>query len=217
MTQRHEFTVTGTELLAESPILALRRDQVTMPGGSTAHREIVEHFGAVAVVALNGAGEVAVVEQYRHAVGRRLLELPAGLLDMAGEDELRCAKRELVEEAGLEAKQWSVLVDLVTSPGFAEEAVRVFLARDLREVERPPAEEEEADMALSWMPLDVARGAVMRGEVVNSIAIAGILAASEVIAGRATPRPTDTPFELRPASLANRREAAGVTPDMKRI
>lgn len=213
----HEFTVGGSELLAESPILALRRDQVHMPGGNVANREIVEHFGAVAVVALNDAGEIAVVEQYRHAVGRRLVELPAGLLDMAGEDELTCAKRELVEEAGLEAEDWSVLVDLVTSPGFAEEAVRVFFARQLREVPRPPAEDEEADMSVRWMPLTQAREAVMRGEIVNSIAIAGVLAASEVTAGRAAPRPVDTPFDYRPSSLARRRTAAGVGPDMKRI
>ncbi|WP_269150537.1 MULTISPECIES: NUDIX domain-containing protein [Corynebacterium] len=213
----HEFTVVDSELLQESPILAMRRDTVTMPGGSQASREVVEHFGAVAVVALNERDEVAVVKQYRHAVRRRLLELPAGLLDVAGEDELTGAKRELVEEAGLEAASWSVLVDLVTSPGFAEEAVRVFLARELREVPRPPAEEEEADMALTWMPLEQAREAVLRGEIVNSIAIAGVLAASEVQAGRATPRSADAPFELRPTSLAKRRVAAGITPDMKRI
>lgn len=213
----HEFTVVDSELLQESPILAMRRDAVTMPGGAQASREVVEHFGAVAVVALNDRNEVAVVKQYRHAVRHRLLELPAGLLDVAGEDELTGAKRELVEEAGLEAANWSVLVDLVTSPGFAEEAVRVFLARELREVPRPPAEEEEADMTLTWMPLEQAREAVLRGEIVNSIAIAGVLAASEVQAGRATPRSTDAPFELRPTSLAKRRVAAGITPDMKRI
>lgn len=209
----HEFTVTGSELLAQSPILALRRDRVEMPGGKVANREIVEHFGAVAVVALNEAGEIAVVEQYRHAVRRRLLELPAGLLDMSGEDELTCAKRELVEESGLEAGNWAVLVDLVTSPGFAEEAVRVFLARNLREVPRPPAEDEEADMTVRWLPLEQARDAVLRGKIVNSIAIAGVLAASEVAAGRATPRSVDTPFEYRPTSLAKRRTG----PDLKRI
>lgn len=216
-TQRHEFTVTDSELLIDAPILALRRDTVTMPGGSTATREVVEHFGAVAVVAVDGEGRIAMVEQYRHTVGRRLWELPAGLLDIAGEDALTTAERELVEEAGLKAADWSVLVDLVTSPGFAEEAVRIFLATGLTETERPEAEDEEADMDFAWVPLEQARRGVMEGRTTNSIAIAGILSASEVLAGRAEARGTDTPFELRPVHLPDRRRAQGVIPDMKKI
>lgn len=215
--ERHVFEVTESELLIDAPILALRRDTVTMPGGSTAHREVVEHFGAVAVVAVDDNGRIAMVEQYRHTVGLRLWELPAGLLDFAGEDALETAKRELVEEAGLVADSWSVLVDLVTSPGFAEEAVRVFLATGLKETKRPEAEEEEADMAFDWVPLEQARASVMTGEIANSIAIAGILSASEVLAGRAEARSTDTPFELRPTHLAERRRSQGIEPDMKRI
>lgn len=213
----HDFTVTDSQLLVDAPILALRRDRLAMPGEREANREIVEHFGAVAVVALDADGRVAMVEQYRHSVGRRLLELPAGLLDIHAEPELDTARRELYEEAGLEADTWAVLVDLVTSPGFAEEAVRVFIARGLHEVERPEAEDEEADMDLRWAPLAEARAAVMRGEIVNSIAVAGILAAGEVEAGRAVPRGTDEPFTLRPTSLAARRAAQGTVPDMKRI
>ena len=151
----HEFTVTGSEVVLDAPIIAVRRDQVVMPGGNEAAREIVEHFGAVAVVALDEHGRVTLVEQYRHSVGERLLELPAGLLDMHAEDELTCAKRELQEEAGLAADEWGVLVDLVTSPGFAEEAVRVFIARGLHEVERPEPENEEADMDFSWVDLEL--------------------------------------------------------------
>lgn len=213
---RHEFTVTDSELLVDAPILALRRDTVTMPGGNTAKREIVEHFGAVAVVALDDQQRIAMVEQYRHSVGARLWELPAGILDFAGEDELNTAKRELVEEAGLEAAEWSLLVDLVTSPGFAEEAVRIFLASDLSHVERPDAEDEEADMDFAWVPLDDARAAVMDGRITNSIAIAGVLAASEVVAGRATARSTDVPFALRPTHMADRRQKQGIVPDMKK-
>lgn len=213
----HDFAVKDSQLLIDAPIVALRRDTLAMPGGREANREIVEHFGAVAVVALDAEGRVAMVEQYRHSVRRRLLELPAGLLDFYQEPELETAKRELREEAGLAAAEWGVLVDLVTSPGFAEEAVRVFIARGLTQVERPEAEDEEADMDLKWLPLAQAREAVMRGEIVNSIAVAGILAASEVEAGRAAPRGTDEPFELRPTSLAERRAERGVVPDMKRI
>lgn len=213
----HQFEVESSQVLVDAPILALRRDRVTMPGGTSADREIVEHFGAVAVVALDDDGRVALVEQYRHSVGKRLLELPAGLLDIFEEDELNCAKRELVEEAGLEAQQWDVLVDLVTSPGFAEEAVRVFIARGLREVERPEAENEEADMGLTWMDLGEAADAVLRGDIVNSIAVSGILAATRVEAGQSEPRSVDEPFELRPTSLPKRRAAQGAVPDMKKI
>lgn len=219
---QHTFTVHDSEVLVESPILGLRRDEVEMPGGKRSYREIVEHFGAVAIVAhrinaSTGASEIAMVKQYRHCVGQRLWELPAGILDVAHEPELTCAQRELEEEAGLAAESWGVLVDLVTSPGFCEEAVRVFLAEDLREIARPEATDEEADMAFRWMGLDEATAMIFRGEVVNSIAIAGILSAREVLSGRATARPVDTPFEFRPRHLAERRIAQGVEPDMKRI
>lgn len=213
----HEFTVTESEVLLEAPIIAVRRDQVVMPGGTTAAREIVEHFGAVAVVAIDDEGRVALVEQYRHSVGQRLLELPAGLLDIHAEDELECAKRELQEEAGLAAEEWGVLVDLVTSPGFAEEAVRVFIAQGLREVDRPEAEDEEADLQLSWVGVDDAAAKALAGEITNSIAVSGILAAARLLASGASPRSVDEPFRFRPASLANRRSAKGIVPDMKRI
>ena len=213
----HQFRTVGTEQLLDAPIIAVRRDDVVMPGEVVAQREVVEHLGAVAVVALDDSNRVAMVEQYRHSVRRRLLELPAGILDIAGEGELETAKRELQEEAGLAAAEWGLLVDVVTSPGFAEEAVRVFLARDLSEVERPEAEDEEADMDLHWLPLDSAREAVMAGRITNSIAVAGILAASEVVAGRADARDVAEPFDLRPTSMPERRVADGIEPDMKRI
>ena len=213
----HNFEVLDSHLLHDAPIIALRRDRLLMPGGTTSNREIVEHFGAVAVVAMDDEGCIAMVEQYRHSVGRRLWELPAGILDIYQEAELETAKRELQEEAGLAADDWAVLVDVVTSPGFAEEAVRIFLARGLHEVERPEAEHEEADMDFAWVALDEARARVMRGEIVNSIAVAGILAASEVAAGRAEPRDVAEPFDLRPSSLASRRSRAGIIPDMKQI
>lgn len=211
-----EFTTSTSELLLEAPIIAVRRDCVTMPGGREAAREVVEHFGAIAVVAFDGK-RIALVTQYRHSVGRRLVELPAGLLDVAHEDELECAKRELVEEAGLEAATWSVIADLVTSPGFADEAVRVFLAQDLTETARPDAQDEEADMTMQWVDLDQAVEMILRGEIVNSIAISGILAANQVINHGGSARGVDASFELRPQALAKRRIDEGFTGDMKRI
>ncbi|CCI83624.1 NUDIX domain-containing protein [Corynebacterium otitidis] len=213
----HTFEVTSSRILLEAPIIAVRSDEVTMPGGGSATREVVEHFGATAIAAVDDDGRVAMVRQYRHTVGRRLWELPAGLLDVAGEDPLDCARRELVEEAGLKAESWGLLLDLVPSPGYGAETIRVFLARGLRPTERPEAAEEEADMELEFWDLDEAVNAALDGRVVNSIAVAGLFAAREVLSGRREPRSTDEPFDLRPEALARRRRAAGVEPDMKRI
>ncbi|GAB3943511.1 NUDIX domain-containing protein [Corynebacterium tapiri] len=218
MFKNHEFSVVSSEYLVESPILGLRRDTVVMPGGTQASREVVEHFGAVAVAAVDEEGRVAMVRQYRHSVGQRLLELPAGLLDIAGEDPLEAAQRELVEEAGLAAASWTVLTDVMNSPGYCDEACRIFLATGLRSVERPESEDdEEADMSNQWVSLAEARAQILRSEIMNSIAVAGIFAASEVLAGRGSGRPADCPFPARPMRLAQRREAAGIAPDMKRL
>lgn len=212
----HSFTVTDSELLQEAPILALRRDTVSMPDGSHVGREIVEHFGAVAVVAFDGA-RIAMVKQYRNAVGRRLWELPAGLLDVADEDPLICAQRELQEEAGLAAAHYRLLIDVANTPGICDEAVRVYLAESLVEVPRPEASEEEADMTLHWIPLDEAVRMVFAGEVHNASTVAGILCAQQVIAGEQAARSVEEPFDLRPTALAQRRKAAGITGDMKRM
>lgn len=211
---RHSFEVVDSEIILDAPIIAVRRDEVTMPGGTTAHREVVEHFGAVSIAAVDSHNRIAMVEQYRHSVGRRLWELPAGLLDIKDEDELVAAKRELQEEAGLAAEQWSVLVDVVNSPGFCEEACRIYLAQDLREVERIiPSGDEEADMDHTWVDLDEAVNKVMAGEVSNSIAVAGIFAAHRAVIEGARTRPVDTDFDLRPTGLAQRRKG----PDMKNL
>ena len=213
---QHRFEIIDSQVLLDAPIIGVRRDTVRMPGGGAAKREIVEHFGAVAIVAYDGTA-IALVKQYRHSVQRRLWELPAGLLDVAGEDPLTCARRELVEEVGLEAARWELLTDLVCSPGFCEEAVRIYLAEDLSATTQPEPEDEEADMELRWVDIDEAKNMVLRGEVSNSIAIAGIMIAAERIAGKSPGRAVDEPFELRPQGLAGRRRAAGLDGDMKHI
>lgn len=214
----HDFVVTDSELLGESPILAVRRDTLVMPGGNQATREVVEHFGAVAIAAVDERGRIAMVHQYRHSVRRRLWELPAGLLDIADEDPLLGARRELAEEAGLAASEFAVLADLVTSPGFCEEVCRVYLATGLSEVARPESDgDEEADLTFRWVDLAEARARVLSGEITNSIAVAGIFAASEVLERDGTPREPDASFDLRPTSLPRRRQRDGVVPDMKKI
>ena len=210
----HDFKVLSSQLLFDAPIIAVRKDELAMPNEQVAYRDVVEHMGAVAVAAVNDAGEIAMVHQYRHAVKRRLWELPAGLLDVKDESELAGAQRELVEEAGLKAAQWSVLADIVTSPGFCEETARVYLAQDLIEVERPEAfGDEEADMDFAWIKLDEAVAKVLSGEINNSIAVTGIFAAWEVLNGHGQARDVTAPFDLRPTSIATRRSG----PDLKKI
>lgn len=148
----HEFTTVASETVYVGKILALRADEVAMPGGGTARREVVEHFGAVGIVALDENNNVALILQYRHPVGRRLWELPAGLLDVGGEAPHLSAARELEEEAGLAARDWAVLVDVVSAAGFSDESVRIFLATGLTDVGRPEAHDEEADLELRWFP-----------------------------------------------------------------
>ena len=209
----HDFKVLSSQLLFDAPIIAVRKDELAMPNEQVAYRDVVEHMGAVAVAAVNDAGEIAMVHQYRHAVKRRLWELPAGLLDLKDESELAGAQRELVEEAGLKAAQWSVLADIVTSPGFCEETARVYLAQDLIEVERPEAfGDEEADMDFAWIKLDEAVAKVLAGEINNSIAVTGIFAAWQVLNGHGQARDVTAPFDLRPTSIATRRSG----PDLKK-
>jgi 8-oxo-dGDP phosphatase len=149
----HDFETVDSETLYVGKIFALRADEVRMPGGATARREVVEHFGAVAIVALDDDGNVVLVHQYRHPVRRRLWELPAGLLDFGDEAPDVTAARELEEEAGLAAGRWHVLVDVIAAPGFSDESVRVFLATELTDVDRPEAHDEEADLTVTRVPL----------------------------------------------------------------
>jgi 8-oxo-dGDP phosphatase len=203
----HSFDTASSETLYTGQIFALRRDRVRMPGGTTAVRDVVEHYGAVAIVALDDDGNIPMVYQYRHPFGRRLWELPAGLLDAVGEPPLDTAMRELQEEAGLQASAWQVLVDLNSAPGFSDESVRVYLATGLTEVARPEAHHEEADMTMRWFPIAEAARRVFSGEIVNSIAIAGILAAHAVTTGFAQPRPVDSPWIDKPTKLIARKAA----------
>ena len=201
----HIFETASSETLHTGKIFALRRDQVRMPGGKVVTREVVEHFGAVGIVAIDDDGNIPLVYQYRHAFGRRLWELPAGLLDISGEAAHLTAARELHEEAGLQASTWQVLVDLDSTPGFSDESVRVYLATGLSEVDRPEAHDEEADMTLQWYPLAEATRKVLSGEIVNAIAVAGILAAHAVTNGFAHPRSVDSPWIDKPTAFVARK------------
>ncbi|MGW6691398.1 NUDIX domain-containing protein [Streptomyces sp. NPDC054961] len=183
---------------------AVASDEVRMPDGSVARRDYQVHPGSVCVLALDEEERVLVLSQYRHPVGRRLWELPAGLLDVVGENPLHGAQRELSEEAHVKAGDWRVLADFYASPGGSDEAIRIFLARGVSEADGERYSEsgsEEADMQLAWVPLpELVRG-VLAGEIGNPGLVTGVLALSAALAregGLEALRPADAPWPARP-------------------
>jgi ADP-ribose pyrophosphatase len=140
-------------------------------------REYVDHTGAVAVLAFNEKEELLLMKQYRRPVGKFLMELPAGLLDVPGESLLDCAKRELAEEASLDAASWSELISFHTTPGGNNEAITIFVAKELSETNLVfEATGEEADMPKSWVPINEAVNLVLTGQIMSPSAVVGIMA-----------------------------------------
>jgi 8-oxo-dGTP pyrophosphatase MutT (NUDIX family) len=175
------WPVKGRPRRAKGAFVVLRTDQVRMPEGDVAARDVVEHPGAVAVVALDDAGRVLLIRQYRHPAGHFLWEIPMGVRDVPGEPPQRTGERELCEETGYTARTWHVLADCFTTPGISTERVTVYLARRLAEVpdaERgPPLRHEEAHLEPAWVPLEQAVQLFLAGELHNGVTAVGILAA----------------------------------------
>jgi 8-oxo-dGDP phosphatase len=175
------WPVVSSAELGRGAMVRLRKDMVRMPDGETVGRDVLEHPGAVAVLALDAGERVLMIRQYRHPVGRLLWEIPAGLRDVAGEPLRATAERELLEEAGYRAADWRVLVDFFSSPGISTERIRIFLARGLAlvpEAERSYVpEHEEAYLQLAWVPLDQAAARVLAGDLHNGVTGLGILSA----------------------------------------
>ena len=183
-----QWPVVGDPSYLRGVLVTLRTDQVQMPGGDLAQRDVIEHPGAVAIVALDGDGQVLLIRHYRHPVGHLLWEIPAGLRDVAGEDPRATAERELLEEAGYRARDWQELADFFTSPGILTERVRVFLARGLTfvpESERGvnPPQHEEAHLLVRWVPLHQAVRLFLAGDLHNGVTAVGILSAYAVQQG----------------------------------
>lgn len=182
---------------------SLVTDEVELHDQVVVKRDVVIHPGAVGIVALDELEHVVLVRQYRHPVGASLWELPAGLLDEPNESPQRAAERELYEEAHLQADRWHLLVDLYSSPGMSSEVIRIFLAQGLHEVpleQRHVQTDEEFEMPSVRLPLDAACDLALAGQLHNSAAVAGLLAAQR---SRATAwvglRPATTPL-LRPTA-----------------
>ncbi|MEW6724359.1 MAG: NUDIX hydrolase [Bacillota bacterium] len=173
MSKLAEQRVTGQKVY-EGYIVKVRVDEVVLPDGRASRREVVETPGAVAMVALDQEGRVALVRQFRYAVGEETIEVPAGKLE-TGEAPEETARRELAEEVGVTAACWRHLVDIYTSPGFSDEMVRVYLATHLEPAESTP--EGEEFLEVEWVPLHQAVAAARSGEIRNAITVCALLMA----------------------------------------
>jgi 8-oxo-dGTP pyrophosphatase MutT (NUDIX family) len=198
--------VRKSTVVFEGKVWDVRRETVDLGEAGEVERDYVEHPGAVAIVALRSVGgrdQVLLIQQYRHPVGAFEWEPPAGLLDVAGEQPWLGAARELAEEADLRAGRWHVLIDYYGSPGGISEALRIFLARDLANVQddqRFVRGGEEHGMPVGWVDLDEAYEAVLAGQLHNPSAVIGILTTHAARARDwATLRPHDAPWPQHPA------------------
>ena len=191
------WPVMSRDVLGEGRVSSFVDEHIKTPSGEIIQRQYLTHPGAVAVVAWReDTDEIAVLRQYRHPVKMELVEIPAGLLDVDGEDWLPAAQRELAEEAELKADRWDVLVDMCTTPGACEESLRVYLARDLSASTRPEGfvlEGEEAHMSWGWVPRADLVEAVLAGGCQSPTLVAGIMALEVA-------RLSDRLDQLRPTS-----------------
>lgn len=208
------WPIVSHEVLGHGVIQDFARDVVAVPDGTTMVRDYLLHTGAVGVIALDDAERVVVVRQYRHPVGFKLVEPPAGLLDADGETWLTAAQRELAEEVGLAASDWRVLVDYLTSPGCLQESLRIYVARGLTRVDRPEGfvvEHEEADMDAALVALDDLVDAIYGGRVQNPTMVVGALAAYAALrTGRFDElRTPDAAWPARDAKAARDRAVRG--------
>lgn len=174
----YEEKTMKTEKIYEGKILSLRIDTVELPDKKYSKREIVEHPGAVAVVPITDEGDIILVKQYRKAVERELLEIPAGKLEI-NEEPKECVARELKEETGYTSSNIDYVFEFYTSPGFSNEKMYLFVATDLKEGEAEPETDEYIEIQKYKIAelLDM----VKKGEISDSKTIIGILIAEKAL------------------------------------
>ncbi len=176
------FTKLGEVELVRSKVFRVVQSTFADEAGGEFERAIVRHPGAVAVVPLHDDGTVSLVRQFRAALECDLLELPAGIRDVPGEDEQLTAERELVEEAGLSAGRMEHLTTFHSAPGMSDETITLFLAHDLREVPHDRQSVEEHAMTVERLPLDVLLDMAAEGTLTDAKTIIGLALAARRLA-----------------------------------
>jgi ADP-ribose pyrophosphatase len=193
-----QVNLLSSDVVFDGAVWNVRRDRFAY-NGEPIVREYIDHTGAVAILATDEQDRVLLIKQYRHPVRYRDWEIPAGLLDVTDEEPLAAAKRELAEEADLQAGRWNVLSEFYSSPGGSDEAIRIYLARDLSSIPAFERTAEEADIEVRWVPLDTLVDAVLARDVQNPSLTIGALAAQVSRArGWTDLGPGDAPWPRRP-------------------
>jgi ADP-ribose pyrophosphatase len=202
--QIRKLPVSKTAVEYTGKIWAIIKDTFKL-GDHELTRDYLQHMGAVAILALNDDEEVLTIHQYRHPVGANLVEIPAGLLDFPNESPIEAAKRELLEETGYSARNWSVLCDFCTSPGSSSEAVRIFLARDLtfQGFDASSLDAEESELEPRWLPIAILLDAIVAGDLASPTAVLALTAYKSLDLDKL--RPADAAWPLREHLIATNR------------
>jgi ADP-ribose pyrophosphatase len=165
--EKFEEKTLSSQTIYEGKIISLRLEEVELPDGNRAKRELVQHPGAVALIPITNEGKIILVKQYRKSLNRTLIEIPAGRIEV-GEDPKITALRELEEETGYGAREVTYIQSFATSPGFADEIIHLYLAENLYEIENPAAGDEDEFIELLEATIDEAEQMVAAGDIYDA-------------------------------------------------
>lgn len=184
MTERERLVETQVKStnVFDGEILHVNKDDITLPNGNPATREVIRHIGAVAIVAITDDNEVVMERQFRYPMDTVISEIPAGKLNSKSEDKLEAAKREFKEETGYTAREWTELGLYYPAAAYTDEVITLYLAKGLEKGERNLDEDEFLDVQL--VPLNTLVDQIMKGEIPDGKTQVGILKAAMVSWGR---------------------------------
>lgn len=166
MKKYEEKSISSTPIY-EGKVISLRVDEVTLPNGKTSKRELIKHPGAVAIIPITAEGKIVLVEQYRKALERSLIETPAGKLE-PGEDPATTARRELEEETGYSCETLTYLQSFATSPGFADEIIHIYVAEGLAKIQNPAALDEDEFVEIIEASVEEAEEMMKIGQIFDA-------------------------------------------------
>ena len=168
-----ETTLSRREIF-QGKIIELALDEVRLPSGQTAQRELIFHHGGVGILAITPEDTIILVRQFRKPLERVMLEIPAGKVELGEENHLVTAQRELEEETGYQGQKWSQIFEFATSPGFANEIITLYLSQDLVKVAQPLPQDEDELLEVVFLTLREAQAAIRSGEIADAKTIIAI-------------------------------------------